>query len=473
MRVLWVCNIMLPVIAAHLGREASNKEGWLSGLADVILGRQQENRIELGVAFPVEKEADGLREILRVRARETRRAVPDGLQTAGEEREEREESTASLICYGFYEDIANAERYDAEIETRLKAILEDFRPDVIHCFGTEYSHTLAVLRVCPHPEKVLVGIQGLCAVYAHAYMASLPEKVRNRVTLRDWLRQDSIRQQQEKFVLRGKAEREAIALTGNVTGRTAWDRFYTEKWNPRARYFEMNETLRPLFYQAQWSPERCKPYSVFLSQGDYPIKGLHYMLLALPEIRKRYPNVEVAVAGNSVVGHGTLKEKLKLSAYGKYLLRLIREEGLEDCLEFLGKLDEEQMRDCYLRSNVFVCCSSIENSPNSLGEAMLLGMPCVSADVGGIPSLFEDGKDGILYSGYRTADGGFDQGKKAGEDTGLEGIVANLSAAVIRIFEQPQRAAQYGRNARLHASRTHDREKNYATLMRIYEDIAL
>ena len=31
MKVLWVCNIMLPVIAEALHREASNKEGWLSG----------------------------------------------------------------------------------------------------------------------------------------------------------------------------------------------------------------------------------------------------------------------------------------------------------------------------------------------------------------------------------------------------------------------------------------------------------
>ena len=32
MKVLWVCNIMLPVIAEALHKEASNKEGWLSGL---------------------------------------------------------------------------------------------------------------------------------------------------------------------------------------------------------------------------------------------------------------------------------------------------------------------------------------------------------------------------------------------------------------------------------------------------------
>ena len=33
MRILWLCNIMLPVIAESLGLPCSNKEGWLSGLA--------------------------------------------------------------------------------------------------------------------------------------------------------------------------------------------------------------------------------------------------------------------------------------------------------------------------------------------------------------------------------------------------------------------------------------------------------
>ena len=40
MRVLWVCNIMLPVIAEALHREASNKEGWLSGLLSQIVDRE-------------------------------------------------------------------------------------------------------------------------------------------------------------------------------------------------------------------------------------------------------------------------------------------------------------------------------------------------------------------------------------------------------------------------------------------------
>ena len=39
MRVLWLCNIILPAAAKQMGVEASSKEGWLSGLADVVLAK--------------------------------------------------------------------------------------------------------------------------------------------------------------------------------------------------------------------------------------------------------------------------------------------------------------------------------------------------------------------------------------------------------------------------------------------------
>ncbi len=454
MRVLWLCNIMLPRIAEQLHREVNNKEGWLSGLADACLRHQAENDIALAVAFPVAEELDG---------------------TEGADIEKHDCDSSVVYCkpedtglswYAFCEDTVNPHVYDARLEDAMRYIVETFQPDVVHCFGTEYPHTLAMCRVVSDKSRLLIGIQGLCKVYADAYFADLPDEVIRSVTLRDVLKRDSLIRQQQKFAMRGEMEAEAIALAGNVTGRTAWDRYYTEKWNPKAGYFPMNETLRANFYTGQWDAAKCEPHAIFLSQGDYPIKGLHYMLLALPAIRERFPDVKVYVAGNGITGDGSLIKRLKVSAYGKYLRDLIRQYHLEDRICFLGRLSAEQMKERYLKSNLFVCCSSIENSPNSLGEAMILGMPCVSADVGGIGSIFTDGEDGILYHGFRA-----DEEQKAREDQ-LKENAGRLSKAVIEMFQDPSGQLRFGRNAREHALVTHAPERNYQRLVEIYREIA-
>ena len=443
MKVLWLCNVMMPMIAEQLNTEASNKEGWLSGLASVILEKGHESGIELAVAFP----------------------APKTLLTGGQETCMHTISVRGreLRCFGFLENVTRPELYDSGLEERLRWIINFQQPDLVHCFGTEYPHTLAMCRVFPQKKKLLISIQGLCSECADSYFADMPEKVIRSVTLRDYLKRDSIREQQQKFVMRGRMEIEAVKLAGNIAGRTEWDRSHIKKWNPEAVYYNMNETLRESFYGAQWNGEDCIPHSVFLSQGDYPIKGLHYMLEAMPEIIKHFPDAKVYVAGNSVIDYRTLKQKLKISGYGKYLRKLIKENGLQDRIVILGKLSEEQMKKRYLKSHLFVCCSSIENSPNSLGEAMLLGMPCVSADVGGIPGIFTGGEDGILYQGFR---------KGLNNDSNMEAVSARLAKSVIEIWKNQENLVEYCRNARIHAEKNHNREKNYAKMTEIYADIA-
>ncbi len=466
MRILWLCNIMLPMIAQQLHMEASNKEGWLSGLAGAVLERREKNGIELAVAFPAAGIPRDMAGVDIINNNEC--CVYKGTARA---------EGSGLMWYAFAEDTANPHVYDEKLEPQMNAITRDFGPDVVHCFGTEYPHTLAMCRSFPRRDRILIGIQGLCKVYADAYFASLPRRVVDAVTLRDLIKKDSLRRQQQKFVLRGEMEYEAIRLAGNVTGRTDWDRHYTLKWNKHACYFKMNETLRSNFYTGQWSLEKCERHSVFLSQGDYPIKGLHYMLLALPAVAKVFPDVKVYIAGNSITGEGSLKKRLKISAYGRYLRELIRKYGLQDRLCFLGRLNAEQMKERYLKSNLFVCCSTIENSPNSLGEAMILGVPCVSADVGGISSIFDHGKDGILYDGFKNSDNSINNSRneiaavEANAENELKSSADNLAKAIIQILSNAGEMRGYSENARNHASITHNKEENYHRMTEIYAEI--
>ena len=280
MKVLWLCNVVLPVAARQLGMEVSNKEGWVSGMAQELLERRQENDIALILAFPVPKAM--VPEGEEIFCREIQVEMPPG-----EERESGQEGAGqaeadsgqknaaerkassgkvSLACCGFPEDVRCPEKYDGSLEPALKKIVDIVRPDIVHCFGTEYPHTLAMCRVFPRKDRILVGLQGLCVLYAQAYYADLPERVIRSVTLRDFLRKDNLRQQRQKFVLRGEMEREAIGMAGNVTGRTEWDKSYALEWNPKARYHAMNETLRREFYGPVWDRDRCIPHSIFLSR---------------------------------------------------------------------------------------------------------------------------------------------------------------------------------------------------------------
>ena len=437
MRVLWVCNRCLPVIAKHLNMDAGNKEGWLAGLSERILAEKNEE-LDLGVCFPTGKElADWKGEY-------------------------------EVTAYGFYEDTNHPENYDEKLEERMKEIVDDFKPDMVHIFGTEFPHTLAMVRAFNNPAKTLIGIQGLCFVCADAYLEGLPENVVKRSTLRDFLKKDSILEQQKKFYRRGAYEQKALSLTGNVTGRTDWDRHYTKQCNKDVNYYFMNETLRSNFYEGNWDYKTCEKYSIFVSQGDYPIKGLHFLLRAMKDVLEEYPEAKVYVAGMCITGDESLKKKIKIPSYGKYLNELIQEHNLQEHITFLGNLTAEEMKQRYLKSNVYILPSTMENSPNSVGEAMLLGLPVIAAKVGGVDSLLTDGKEGILYESKN---------------------VQALANSIIKVFdayeyedssrmrpirvkeEEIEEIRAYSVQAKQRASKTHNPDTNYHRLLEIYGEI--
>ena len=93
-----------------------------------------------------------------------------------------------------------------------------------------------------------------------------------------------------------------------------------------------------------------------------------------------------------------LWKSLRSGGYAKYLTDLIKKEGLENHVSSLGILDAARVATELRRANVFVLPSFIENSPNSLAEAMLIGTPSVVSFTGGVPSMVKDGESALCFT---------------------------------------------------------------------------
>ncbi len=343
--------------------------------------------------------------------------------------------------------------YLPELEEAFRQEVQDFAPDVIHIWGTEYGHTLAMVNACEKLgclNRVAISIQGLCSVYADHYSEGIPEKVRHSYTFRDFVRQDNIRQQQEVFAKRGALEVQALQKVKHIIGRTCWDKACAERIQPGAQYHFCNETLREPFYQDRWYYADCRKHRIFASSYYCPVKGFHYLLEAAAMLRPEFPDLSIAVTGPDILDSKDLEKKIRRSSYPKYLAKQIRKYGLEDSVEFLGSLSARQMKAEYLKAHVFAMPSTIENSPNSLGEAMLLGTPCVASHVGGISTMLQHEAEGYLY----------------------QSTAAYMLAHYIRkVFRMEEQAEELGRRAADHASRTHDPDTNWQTLRAIYETV--
>ncbi len=419
MRILWLCNVIIPQAAAMLDMKTGVGGGWLNQLSDIFDKRED---IDLCVMAPYQNE-NGLTHI-----------------TFGN----------GSRFYGFKKAVPEPWKYDESLEKVFKRIINEFNPDIVHIFGTEFPHSLAMVRAFNNPKRTIIHIQGLVSAIAKHYEAFLPYDTVKKYSFRDFIKRDNIANQREKFKKRGIYEKEAIKKVNHVFYRTDWDRAVTKAINPKVKLHYAQEMMRERFYTGEWRYEECEKYSIFISQGGYPVKGLHIMLEALGQIKRAYKDVKLYIAGEDMLKEESFKDRIRKSCYAKYLKELITERELFKNVMFTGFLDEEAMKCRYLKSNVFVSASSIENSPNSVAEAMLLGVPSVVSFVGGCSSLITHGESGFLYQ----ADAPY-----------------MLAEYVCRIFESAELAEKLSFKEKERAKEFYNREKIVDDILKAYGEM--
>ena len=413
MKVLWLSNVLFPDVCKEMNIETPNISSWVYSGAIALM--QANSEIELAVATLYSGKE--LRCISNHR-----------------------------ITYYLIPNKGGDIKYNHKFESYYDEITLRFTPDIIHIHGSEYPHSLSYVRACGG-NNVIVSIQGMVSVIADYYLGGISkEEIKLNTTLRDIVRKDSILIQQLKMRKRGCYEQELIKTVGHVIGRTSWDKSNIWAINSEVNYHFCNETLRPLFYNQQWTYEGCQKYSIFISQAYYPIKGIHKLIKALPIILSHFPNAKVYVAGNDFFNVPWYRK----NGFVNYSEKLMKKLGVFAKIEFLGELNESEMVKQYLSAHVFVCPSAIENSPNSLGEAQLIGTPCVASYVGGTMDMVTDGETGFLYR--------FEE-------------VSLLAKRICEIFENKELAERISTNERKVAAIRHDKVINATKINSIYKKI--
>lgn len=363
LKILWIINTPFNSLSEILKGNKQVFGGWLEGAYNTL---SQVNGIELGICFPYDQE----NEI------------------------ERNQFKSSIV-YSFKNNKnTNYNIYKKHMTKPIMYILNNFNPEVIHVWGTEFTHSRLFIETFNKPQRTIVSLQGLISFYSYHYYAGLQPNQINTKTIRDILKRDSIKYQKIKFTERGVNELFSVKLTSNVIGRTNWDYICSNLINKDVSYHFCNEILRDKFYESpKYNLQETKNINIFISQGNYPIKGFHVLLKAVSLIKNEYPEIRIRTTTRNVFE----KPFYRLTAYDKILRKMISEYKLKDNIEFLGVLDEEQMIREYLSCTIFISPSAIENSPNSVGEAKILGVPTIASNVGGISEMISHNYDGLLY----------------------------------------------------------------------------
>lgn len=420
MRILWICNVPIPEAKEVMGDDTEVRVSWLVGISKAL-----KDSVDLYIAYT------------SCRQSEIRTGEGDRVHFVSIPRKEKD-----------------ADKFDPTLEDWFVKAYELVKPDAIHIFGTEFPHTLSAVlasRKVGLEQSTVVSIQGLVSIYADHFMAGIPHWVEHFFSVRDILRRSNVRTVQKKFRKKGRYEIEAIRQVPNVIGRTDWDMACTGMYHPQIRYFHNNEILRDSFYENRWSYENSEPHRIFMSQGRVPYKGFHFAIQAVAILKERYPDVQLYITDDDIMNPQGFYNKIKLGGYQIYLRKLIKKLGVAENIHFLGTLGEEQMCEQYLRANAFILPSAIENSPNSLGEAMLLGVPVVTADMGGVKNMILHEKEGYVYQ--------------------LDAPYM-LAFYVGKIFDARGSVEPMCERAHEHAAQIFDRKANIEELVAIYRTIS-
>jgi len=258
-----------------------------------------------------------------------------------------------LRGYPDYFPIHKFTNYHSFVNEALK-IIHSIKPDVVHGHGTEDAYS-RIASNCGLP--FLISMQGI-----------IGELYKINPTL--------------NFYLQKKMEVQSILQAPHVAYRTNLDKQYVLSIKSNIQLHYLGEAVNDVFFEHTWQlpREHSLTFVGYLSE----MKGINYLINAMPEIISKFPAIILNLVGPVKQG------------YQAQLKNLIQKKGLNKNIIFHGKLEPPEIARLLSISSIFILPSLMENSPNSLAEAMAVGIPIIASDVGGIPSMIQEQDSGIF-----------------------------------------------------------------------------
>ena len=357
MKVLWFSNCVLS-------ETVSNGSGtWLFGMKSIISPEVELYNITTSnVKEIVKRESEDIKEYI----------LPD---------------------YKLYKGVPSDENV-AEIQK----IVKEVSPDIIHIWGIEKYWARLFQRGYLKGYPVLLEIQGVLSACGNCFYGGLtPKEIFStfgiRELLRPWARLDN-----KYKLMRDRAFDETMLIKSfsHLSTQSAWTRrqlFFSKSSDCR-----VYETLRPLrkeFYKASKWEKKDNLAPIVYTSASYnsPFKGLHVLIKAMQYVVMKYPEARLKIAGAS--GN---KPFYKEDGYIRYIKRLIKELGIEDNVEFMGRLDTNGIISNLHNCDIFVNSSFVESYSAAAAEALYLGVPSVLSYAGAMPNFSEVKGVALYYS---------------------------------------------------------------------------
>lgn len=285
----------------------------------------------------------------------------------------------------------------AEAHRYWREILQAEQPDLIELWGTEFPYGIPALEEAKGIPSV-VYVQGILDSIARYYQAGLTKiEKRKACSLRDILTGRTIDKVQQNFHKRAEVETRLASMSKNIIVENQWAESYYMRMCHGVTVYRCPISISDVFSSIKWSSFNMRPHSIMCSAANYPIKGLHMLLKALPIVRTYYPDVKLFVPGTPLQEVNSFKSWFKQNGYDRLIRSMIHELNLENVVNYTGRLTALDMGKMMSEVNVFVMCSAIENHSSTLKEAMTVGVPCVASYVGGVPEYARNRENCLLY----------------------------------------------------------------------------